>query len=534
MSSMLAISGAETEHAVVETLLTEYVKHVRAEALAWLKQVSGEITAVAVARGSEERWSVSWTAGLPDDLCLQPSMLRDAATSAGPLVFEHPVGPDSPRSLIDISIPVVYGQRDCGLVFIRTSMGSVASASTHLDALTVLASQAAIAMETAERFALLSEEARNRRAADEALRISETRWRRMFKHSPLGVVVADVEGYIIDANPAFCAMLGYDDGMPRVTHFDLTFPEDMTTTRQRHENLISGAREVETRFEKRFRRRDGSAVWTTANVAVLPCEEGAPVNLLALVEDNTARRKAEQALQKAQYDLARVSRVTAMGELVASITHEVLQPLTAIKANSNACLHWMEREPPDVGEALAAMKRLARDASHAGDVVTRMRGFMKRGDAALARVDLSHLLGDVLRFVQGEISRRRIRLRADFSPDTPSVMGDAVQLQQVVLNLVLNAIEATAEQHARTPEIRIASSRLGEAEVIVTVRDNGVGIPASEIETIFEVFHTSKPDGMGMGLAISRSIVSAHDGRIWAESIPGEGASFSFVLPSVP
>lgn len=251
---------------------------------------------------------------------------------------------------------------------------------------------------------------------------------------------------------------------------------------------------------------------------------GATTYLAIRIETLDARAR------QAQSELARMSRLMTVGELGSSIAHEVSQPITAIAANGNAALRWLSATPADQGEACRAIERIVADAGRAGDIIGRVRGLVARASPSRDRVDLVEAIMDVLELVRGEIRRSQIRIRAELASDLPLVAGDRVQLQQVILNLVMNAIEALAEVDAETREL-LVSAAADERKVTVSLRDTGGGMPAGTLERIFDAFYTTKPNGMGMGLAISRSIVEAHGGTLYAAPNFPRGTVFGFTLP---
>lgn len=234
--------------------------------------------------------------------------------------------------------------------------------------------------------------------------------------------------------------------------------------------------------------------------------------------------------RQAQSELARMSRLMIVGELGTSIAHEVSQPITAIAANGNAALRWLSATPADQSEARRAIERIVADASRAGDVIGRVRGLVARSSPSRDMIDLVEAINDVLEIVRSEIRRNQILLRTELAGDLPLMAGDRVQLQQVILNLVMNAIEALVEVEAEAREL-LVSAAADERKVTVSVRDTGSGMPPERLERIFEAFYTTKPNGMGMGLAISRSIIEAHGGILYAAPNFPHGAVFGFTLP---
>ncbi len=256
----------------------------------------------------------------------------------------------------------------------------------------------------------------------------------------------------------------------------------------------------------------------------------------ALEQERLERKRAEAELRQAQAELAHVTRVTTMGELAASIAHEVNQPITGVVINGNACLRWLSRvadESIELKEARETIQRIIRDGNRAGEIISRIRALFKKTELTKEPLDLNETVREVMVFARSEIEKQRVVLRLELSSDLPHVAGDRIQLQQVLLNLILNAIDAMATVEGRTRDL-VIQTQIGEArEVVVTVRDSGIGLPPESMEHLFTAFHTTKPGGLGMGLSISRSIVENHSGRLWLTTPEDPGASFHFALPAV-
>lgn len=240
--------------------------------------------------------------------------------------------------------------------------------------------------------------------------------------------------------------------------------------------------------------------------------------------------KLDVRARQAQSELARMSRLTIVGELGTSIAHEVSQPITAIAANGNAALRWLSAIPADQDEARRAIERIVMDAGRAGDVIGRVRRLVARSSPSRDMFDLIEAITDVLELVRSEIRKDQILLRAELASDLPFVAGDRVQLQQVILNFIMNAIEALADVDVDTREL-LVSAAATESKITVSVRDTGAGVPPATLDRIFEAFYTTKPNGMGMGLAISRSIIEAHGGTVYAAPNFPHGTVFGFTLP---
>lgn len=245
------------------------------------------------------------------------------------------------------------------------------------------------------------------------------------------------------------------------------------------------------------------------------------------------RLRAEGALRTAQAELARATRVTAMGELTASIAHEVTQPLTGIAANGTACLNWLANAPPNVEKARTAVERIIRDSNRASEIVSDMRRMVKNAEPHREPVDLNDLIHRTLTLVSGEMTRHQVKVQTALAVDLPNVLGDRVQLQQVLLNLVMNAMEAMSSISGRARVLTIRSEQREAAEKIaITVQDSGTGLDPRKAERLFDAFFTTKPDGMGLGLSICRTIISAHGGRLSNTNNEDYGATFEFLLPA--
>jgi PAS domain S-box-containing protein len=256
----------------------------------------------------------------------------------------------------------------------------------------------------------------------------------------------------------------------------------------------------------------------------------------ALHESEDERRRAEVAAQEARAQLERIARLKTMGELAASLAHELNQPLAGLVTSADAGLNWLAADPPNVAKAREALTRVVRDGTRAGEVVARIRGAVKRTPSIMHRVNINDIVGDVLPLMIGELRQRQVEVSLRLDPGVPDVLGDAIQLQQVLLNIVKNGIEAMADLEDRPRALGIASAvteLAGNPAVVLKVSDTGPGIGLADPGRLFEPFQTTKPDGMGMGLWISRLIIEAHNGRLTAHANDGPGATFEILLPAM-
>src|SRR5262249_46004992 len=235
--------------------------------------------------------------------------------------------------------------------------------------------------------------------------------------------------------------------------------------------------------------------------------------------------QAEQALRKAQAELAHVTRVTMLGELTASIAHEINQPLAAVIANADACLSWLDRNPADLGAARRSVEWIIEDGNRASEVIKHVRALAKKTDIEKSSLDVNEVARDAMALVQRELSSHGVSLKLDLAPDLPRIFGDRIQLQQVIINLVINAVEAMESVADRPRELTIRSGRRDVDKIFLSVADSGVGIPDADAERVFSPFFTTKSSGMGIGLSICRSIVEAHQGRLSAACNEGDGAT---------
>jgi C4-dicarboxylate-specific signal transduction histidine kinase len=260
-------------------------------------------------------------------------------------------------------------------------------------------------------------------------------------------------------------------------------------------------------------------------------DESSSIEFVGAVMDVTERKRAEEALREARADLAHVNRVTTMGELTASLAHEVNQPIAAAVTNANTCLRWLTRDQPDLEEAREAAMRIVKDGTRAAEIVSRIRLLFKKGTSEREQVDVNEIIREMIVLLRGEATRYKISVQTELATDLPEVLGDRVQLQQVMMNLIMNSIDAMKGVDG-IREVAIQSQRAEDGHLMVSVNDTGVGLPAQEASQIFNAFFTTKPDGTGMGLSISRSIVESHGGRLWAACNAPRGASFHFTLPT--
>jgi PAS domain S-box-containing protein len=365
-----------------------------------------------------------------------------------------------------------------------------------------------------------------------ALRASEERWRAMFETSVVGIITFGSEHRrYVTANESFQRMTGYtEDELRNLTPLDITHEDDRAMLQEHVDQIVAG-RQRSYRIEKRYRRKDGEIVWADVNSFVVRVTDSSPAFLAVMVVDITDRKRAEEALQQAQADLARLNRVMLLGEMTASIAHEINQPIAAVITNANAGLRWLGAPQPDLDEVRQALGRIVRDGTRAGEVIGRIRALVKKLPPRRDFSDINEAISEVIALTQAEMQRNRVRLESRLADDLPLVSADRVQLQQVMINLIVNAIEAMGGMSGRLRELTIVSGRDDSKDVFVEVQDTGPGLSPEKLDRLFQSFYTTKPDGIGMGLAISRSIAEAHGGRLSAAPNKPRGAVFRFTLP---
>ena len=326
-------------------------------------------------------------------------------------------------------------------------------------------------------------------------------------------------------------IFGFDRGIsPTIeTVIDRTHPEDVERVRQFIEGEPRDGKDYD--LEHRLLMPDGSVKYLHVVAHPLRAEAGERA-FVGAVMDVTAAKRAEEAVQEAQAALAHVTRMATLGELTAWITHEVNQPLTGIVTNGAACLRWLDKAPPALDEARRSVEDMISDARRASEVIHRFRALSKKTDAEKVPLDINDVIREGSRLVQREVITHGASLRLELAPELPSILGDRVQLQQVIINLVINAIQAMASITDRPRTLLIRSQTSEDGRVLVAVRDSGTGIEAKSVNKLFKAFFTTKPSGMGMGLSICRTIIEAHSGQVSAANNSGPGATFQLILPS--
>ena len=362
------------------------------------------------------------------------------------------------------------------------------------------------------------------------LRANEDRWGAVFANPFMGISVLDKNHYFIMTNSTYQAMVGYtDDELKKLTPLDITPAGEREINRTLFRELQQGKRQ---HFElvKRLQRKDGKLIWIQLYVFRIADRAATGQHTFGMVFDITEKMQAQDALQAAHAELERSAHVSRMGAMTASIAHEMNQPLAAIVANASAGLRWAERIPPAIDRARECFEQIVRAGQHAADVLEGVRTMFKSKELASVQIDLNQLINEVLTLVQGAVKRHDITVRTELDAAIMPVTGNRVQLQQVLFNLITNAIEAMETVADRTMLVKSERENSGQARV--TVEDSGTGIEPQHVDKIFGSFFTTKVDGMGMGLSICQSIIESHGGRLCASPGRSRGAVFQFTLPT--
>jgi len=526
-----AVSSEIVLDKLIKTLLRIAVEHAGAERglLILFPSAEPRIAAEAtVGRGQVEvtlHQMAASAAELPESVLnylirTRESVILDDALVQNPFSADEYLRQKHARSVL--CVPLVKQAKLIGVLYLENNLASHVFTPSRISVLELLASQAAISLENARLYNDLQER--------------EARIRRLVDSNIVGIVFWDVQGRIIDANQAFLDIVGYaqEDLVSRRLRWAELTPAEWRDT---DEQIIAELKATGTvqPCEKEYFRKDGSRVPVLVARALF---EWKPDEGVSFVIDMTDRklaeeklRASEQRLLDAQMELARATRVTTLGELTASIAHEVNQPLAAVVNAAAACRRWLDGGTPNLDEARSAVDWIVNEGNRASEVIRRVRALANKTDIEKVPLDVNDVVREAIALVQHELTSHRVSLRMELAPALPMILGDRVQLQQVIINLVMNGVEAMQSVTDQPRELAIGSHQNETRQVLVSVTDSGVGISAEHADRLFNAFFTTKSSGMGMGLSICRSIIEAHGGRMSAVNNVGPGATFQFVLP---
>jgi PAS domain S-box-containing protein len=418
-----------------------------------------------------------------------------------------------------LCMPLVNQGNMIGLLYLENTLTFRVFAPARITVLKLLAAQAAISIENTRLYRDLAER--------------EARIRRLVDANIAGIFIWDIEGRILEANDAFLNIVGYDRAdlvSGRIHWTDLTPSEQVGLDANQRTPEFNRTDTLQT-LEKEFYRKDGTRVPVLIGRSLF--QEGGNEGV-AFILDLTERKRAQQEherLRQLESDLAHMNRLTMMGELAASLAHEIKQPIAAARNNACAALNFLNRHPPDLSETREALDSIVGDADRAGNIIDRIRDQIKKAPPRKLYFDLNEAIREVTELARSAIIQNGVTVRIRIAEKEASIEGDRVQLQQVILNLLLNAVEAMSSVEAGAREVSISTERSVTNDVLVALRDSGPGIGPEDRERVFQAFYTTKSTGAGMGLAICRSIIEAHGGRLWVDANEPHGAAFQFILP---
>lgn len=524
-----AVSGEMVLEKLIDALMRLAIEHAGAERGLLLLSRGAELRHEAEAITSGDAIVVrrrgETPAPLPDSIVhyamrTREIVILDDASAHPTFSADSYVRARNARSIL--CLPLVNGPKMTGVLYLENNLTPHAFTPERIAALKLLALQAAISLENTYLYSDLAQR--------------EAKIRRLVDSNIVGIVIWDLAGRIIDANERFLQMLGYDRSdlvAGRMLWTELTPPDLRAAADQRVADLrASGTFQP---YEKAYIRKDGSRVPVLVGGATFDDELGQG---LAFAVDLSDRKRAEEAAheserryQEVQMELAHASRVATMGQLSASIAHEVSQPIAGAITNAQAALRLLDADPQNLDGIRRALTRIVRDGNRAGEVVDRVRALVKKAPPRKDTVDVNEAILEVVRLTRGETVKHGISVKTQFASDLPPIEGDRVQLQQVVLNLIMNAVEAMSDTTEGSRHLSIGTARTAADAALVAVEDSGPGIDPENLDRIFNSFYTTKPSGLGMGLSICRAIIEAHGGRLWATSGPG-GGLFQFTLPT--
>ena len=520
-----AISGEIVLEKLIDTLMRTAIEHAGAERGLLILARGDEYRIVAEATTGSDTVTVGsrqasvTAADLPASVLhyvvrtKESVLLHDALAeeqfSADDYIRRHHA-----RSIL--CLPLLKEARLVGVLYFENNLALHVFTPDRIVVLKLLASEAAISLENIRLYNDLQDR--------------EAKIRRLVDSNIIGIVMWNIDGRIIDANEAFLRIVGYDrddliSGRMRWT--ELTPAEWRAVTVQSVAELAATG--TVQPYEKEYLRKDGSHVPVLIGSAMF---EGKPDEGVGFVLDQTDRKRAERAYTQVQMELAHANRVATMGQLTASIAHEINQPIGASITYANAGLNWLSRQSPNLEEARRALGLVVESGVRAGDVIDRIRALVKKAPPQKDRVDVNEAVLQVIALTRNEMARNAISVQTRLAESLPAVRGDRVQLQQVILNLLINAVEAMSGMSEGSRELLISTRRSESEGVLVAVRDSGPGLAPESIDRLFESFYTTKPDGLGMGLSICHSIIEAHQGRLWATANVPRGAVFQFTLPA--
>jgi PAS domain S-box-containing protein len=531
-----ALSSEIVLEKLVDTLLRTAIEHAGAERGLLILPRSGEQQVEAEATTSGDtimvrlREAFVAEAEVPESIVhyvmrTQESVILDDASAQNPFSADTYIRRHHARSIL--CLPLINQAKVVGVLYLENNLTPRAFTPDRLALLKLVASQAAISLENARLYA-------DRRNAEEALRASEERWRKLFENSSAGIALIAPNSRYITANAALQKMLGYTEPeLQQLTVLEVTHEEDRAAT----EAILAESPEEQRRdyrMEKRYRRKDGSLVWADISAVFVPASGNTSAFYATVIVDITDRKRAEEELKRIRRlegEVRQASRAEMMGGLTASLAHELNQPLAAVQITAQAERLFLAAKRPQLKKAKAAIDDVIQDNARAAETIRNVRALFQRDAVQMSVLDLYQILNDVERIVRADAASKNVTLQLDVPTALPTVIGNRTQLIEVLMNLVQNAFDSVCESTDGPRQVEIRASQPETGCIRISVRDSGKGIEPAAMPRLFDTFFTTKPKGMGMGLAIVRSIIENHGGRLRATSNPDRGATFEFDLP---
>ncbi|MET1068519.1 MAG: AAA family ATPase [Pseudomonas prosekii] len=536
LATVLKVSQAVSGEIVLEKLIDTVMRTA-------IELAGAERGLLILSKGAEHRIAANLSAGdsttqlrdAPVSMALLPesvlnhvlrtreSVFLDDAVAQSPFAADAYIRQHRARSVL--CLPLMNQAKLVGALYLENNLTARVFSPERVAILKLVASQAAISLENARLYREVAER--------------EAKIRRLVDSNIIGIVVWNSDGDIMEANDAFLHMVGYardDLEMGRLSWRDLTVPEFRQHSAR--SMLLAMQTGHAQPFEKEYFKKDGSRLPVIVGLAMI---EPGSTEGVAFVLDLTERKQAEEKVRESerryrevQTVLAHANRVATMGQLVASIAHEVNQPIAAAILNANAARRWLNAQPPELDEVRYVLDSLIQNANRAADVLGRIRGHIRKAPQPKGPVDINAAIGEMVEFTRGQIMKNGVLLETQLLDGLPTIQGDRVELQQVLLNLIMNALEAMSSVKEGERQLHISSMVDDAGCLRVSVSDSGPGFASGTSEQIFTSFYTTKSTGLGMGLSICRSIIEAHGGRLWANANQPCGATVQFTLPVVP
>jgi signal transduction histidine kinase len=485
----------------------------------------GELLAMANASFPRERAKVFASQPPVGELRL-PADLSERVLTRQETVVRHdswtrsalfdPVARPSGQDIGLLCLPVIHQERTIGVLYLESASKQETFTPRCVSVMSMLASQAAVSFESAQLFEALRETHMWMVKGQQIGRMGSYRWNTRTLLSRASRECYRIFDINLDVNP-----------VPFEVFRDRVHPDDLPAL----ERALSEAVSTKSPFNHEYRvvHEDGTTLHVVA-VGQFDLGPSGDLELEGIITDVTERKASEQALTDARAELARAARLASLGEFAGSIVHEVNQPLTGIITSAEACLRWLARDPAEPGEARKSAMRVVEQGRRASNIITGLRSLVRDARLQFANVQINDAVEEVLVLLKRELERASVTLTTDFDTSMPKIEADRVQVQQVVFNLVRNAIDAMAGINGRA-RVLTAGSKVADGHASVTITDTGVGINPANSERLFDALYTTKSEGLGLGLSICRKIISAHGGRLWVEKNATHGAAFSFALP---